>query len=89
MEHGTENKEMTMSKSTKKLTTVEAGTIGRKMGVLGLCVYRDDIDDFETVLAASGGDLKAAIARIGDAASAAPKGKALDAVKALARRRDD
>ena len=28
----------------KKLTTLEAANIGRKMGVRGLCIYRDDID---------------------------------------------
>ena len=28
----------------KPLTTLEAADIGRKMGVRGLCIYRDDID---------------------------------------------
>ncbi len=28
----------------KYLTTLEAAEIGRKMGVRGLCIYRDDID---------------------------------------------
>lgn len=28
----------------KTLTTLEAANIGRKMGVRGLCIYRDDID---------------------------------------------
>ena len=28
----------------KYLTTLEAADIGRKMGVRGLCIYRDDID---------------------------------------------
>lgn len=28
----------------KHLTTLEAANIGRKMGVRGLCIYRDDVD---------------------------------------------
>jgi hypothetical protein len=31
-------------KTNKPLTTLEAANIGRKMGVCGLCIYRDDID---------------------------------------------
>jgi hypothetical protein len=31
-------------KNNKPLTTLEAANIGRKMGVHGLCIYRDDID---------------------------------------------
>lgn len=46
-------------------------------------VYREDAREFDKVLASSGGDLKNAIARIGDAARAAPKGQALDAVRRL------
>ena len=48
-------------------------------------VYREDPAAFEAVLVSSGGDLRNAIARIGDAARVAPKGGALAAVRALAR----
>jgi predicted aminopeptidase len=48
-------------------------------------VYREDAPEFERVLASSGGDLKNAIARIGDAARRAPKGQALAAVRRLAQ----
>jgi predicted aminopeptidase len=57
--------------------------------ILARRVYRDEVDDFETVLASSGGDLRNAVARIGDAATAAPKDKAFAAIKALARGRED
>ena len=55
--------------------------------VLARRVYRDDVDEFDAVLAASGGDLRTAITRIGDAAMRAPKGKAFDSVRAAAAAR--
>jgi predicted aminopeptidase len=57
--------------------------------ILARRVYRDDVDDFDTILVSSGGDLRNAIARIGDAATAAPNGKAFAAVKDLARGRTE
>ena len=48
--------------------------------VLARRVYRDDVDDFDTLLVASGGDLRAAITRIADVARAAPTGTAFGAM---------
>jgi hypothetical protein len=44
-------------------------------------VYREDPEVFERVLESSGGDLRNAIARIGDAVRDAPRGGALEAVR--------
>jgi hypothetical protein len=49
-------------------------------------VYRDNVDDFETLLYANGDDLRRTITVIRDAALAAPKGKAFEGVAKAARR---
>jgi predicted aminopeptidase len=53
--------------------------------ILARRVYRDNVSDFDTILESSGGDLRRAIVRIRDAAVSAPRGKAFEAVAALAR----
>jgi predicted aminopeptidase len=49
--------------------------------VLARRVYREDAGEFEAILAQSGGDLRNAIARIGDIALNAPRGQAMDALR--------
>ncbi len=48
-------------------------------------VYRTDVALFDSVLVASGGDIRVAIKRIGDAGKGAPRGEAFAAVRALLR----